>query len=134
MRRLITIFSIRCALCILPATGISYTSTAQEAGFNFINFSNKDGLSSTSVSTILKDKYGYMWFGTDDGLNRFDGTNFHVYRHKPADTNSIGSNNILALIEDKSGNLWVGTNNSLSLYDRKRDIFINCDFIKNGAV
>jgi ligand-binding sensor domain-containing protein len=54
---------------------------AQSDGFNFINFSSKDGLSANAVNVIVKDRYGYMWFGTDDGLNKFDGETFTAYRH-----------------------------------------------------
>ncbi|WP_217605812.1 hybrid sensor histidine kinase/response regulator transcription factor [Chitinophaga sp. GbtcB8] len=82
-------------------------------------------MSSNTVTAILKDRYGYMWFGTDDGLNKFDGTNFTVYRHKDGDTSSIGANSILAIHEDRSGNLWVGTANIVSLYNRRKNSFIN---------
>lgn len=107
---------------------------AQVPGYHFINFSNRDGLSSNSINTILKDKYGYMWFGTEDGLNKFDGSNFKVYRHNTADATSIGDNHVTTMYEDNSGNLWVGTDRSLSLYDRKRDAFINYDFFKDKVV
>nr|WP_262915858.1 hybrid sensor histidine kinase/response regulator transcription factor [Chitinophaga filiformis] len=90
-------------------------------------------MSSNTVTTILKDKYGYMWFGTDDGLNKFDGVRFSVYRHKQSDTMSIGANSILAMHEDRSGNLWVGTNATLSLYDRKKDGFINYRITLNNT-
>src|SRR5688500_12136808 len=107
---------------------------AQQTGFNFINFKNKDGLSSSSVKAILKDRYGYMWFGTDDGLNRFDGVNFTVYKHDALDSTSIGGNNISALYEDPSGNLWVGTNQSLSLYNRSNDKFSSYTFMGGCVV
>ncbi len=72
-----------------------------------------------------------MWFGTEDGLNKFDGSKFAVYRHVSGDTTSLQANEILYLHEDKSGNLWVGTGGGgLSLYDRQKDAFIN--FISNG--
>ncbi|SDG20151.1 hybrid sensor histidine kinase/response regulator transcription factor [Chitinophaga filiformis] len=103
----------------------SQVAFSQQSDLNFVNFSSENGLSSNTVTAILKDKYGYMWFGTDDGLNKFDGVNFSVYRHKQSDTMSIGANSILAMHEDRSGNLWVGTNTTLSLYNRKRDCFIN---------
>ncbi|MBS1562817.1 MAG: response regulator, partial [Bacteroidetes bacterium] len=71
-------------------------------------------------------RYGFMWFATDDGLNKFDGTGFTVYRHRPGDSTSLRVNEILALHEDREGNLWVGTSGgAVSLYDRKRDLFIN---------
>lgn len=67
-----------------------------------------------------------MWFGTDDGLNKYDGTNFTVYRYKPGDTTSLRTNEVLALHEDKSGNLWIGTSGGgLSQYDRKKDRFLH---------
>lgn len=107
---------------------------SQQSDLNFVNFSSENGLSSNTVTTILKDKYGYMWFGTDDGLNKFDGVNFSVYRHKQSDTMSIGANSILAMHEDRSGNLWVGTNATLSLYNRKKDCFINYRLTLNNTV
>ncbi len=111
---------------------LSLIATAQQEDINFTSLTTKDGLSSNAVNAILKDRYGLMWFGTEDGLNKFDGTNLTVYRHKPGDVTSLQANEILALHEDKKGNMWVGTSGgSLSLYDRKRDAFIN--FPGNGA-
>jgi len=116
-------------LLVLPF----HLAVSQQSDLNFVNFNNKDGLSSNTVTAILKDKYGYMWFGTDDGLNKFDGVNFTVYRHREGDTASIGANSILALHEDSSGNLWVGTNAALSLYNRDKDCFINYQFTSNNT-
>lgn len=99
---------------------------AQEQKINFTSLSTKDGLSSNIVTAILKDRYGLMWFATEDGLNKYDGTTFTVYRHNSADTTSLQSNIITSLHEDRSGNIWVGTNGgSLSLYDRQKDCFKN---------
>lgn len=114
--------SIQVLLC---AVGLIYRCAAQE-DINFTALTTKDGLSSNTVNAILKDRYGLLWFGTDDGLNKFDGTNFKVYRYKAGDPTALQANEILALHEDKAGNLWVGTSGgSLSLYDRKKDAFIN---------
>lgn len=97
---------------------------AQTQKVNFTSLKTKDGLSSNTVNVILKDRYGLMWFGTEDGLNKFDGTNFTVYKYKSEDPTGIQANDIRALYEDKSGNLWVGTSGgSLSLYDRKKNSF-----------
>lgn len=99
-------------------------AAAQDPEINFMNMGSRDGLSSNAVNAILKDRYGYMWFATDDGLNKFDGSHFTVYRHDPEDRGSISSNDILDLHEDGKGNLWIGTGAGLELYDRKRDNFV----------
>lgn len=117
-----------CCLVLLPRVAMS-----RQSDLNFVHFSSEDGLSSNTVAAILKDKYGYMWFGTDDGLNKFDGVNFSVYRHKESDTASIGANSILAMHEDRFGNLWIGTNATLSLYNRKKDCFINYQLTLNNT-
>lgn len=109
---------------------LPWLAIAQRSDLNFINYSSKDGMSSNIVNAVLKDKFGYMWFATEDGLNKFDGNTFTAYRHNAADTSSINANQILSLFEDPSGNLWIGTNNGLSLYDRKRDVFINFNLTK----
>jgi signal transduction histidine kinase/ligand-binding sensor domain-containing protein/DNA-binding response OmpR family regulator len=99
---------------------------AQSYPVNFTSLTSKDGLSSNIIHAIVKDRFGWMWFATEDGLNRFDGNRFTVYRHIANDTNSLRSNDITCLHEDKTGNLWVGTNGGfLSFYDRKRDAFVN---------
>lgn len=89
--------------------------------FNYLNI--KDGLSQSTVETIIKDKKGFMWFGTNDGLNRYDGYNFTTYRYDPTDTNSISDNYIYKICEDDSGLLWIATNNGLNMYDPVRNNF-----------
>jgi signal transduction histidine kinase/ligand-binding sensor domain-containing protein/DNA-binding response OmpR family regulator len=111
-------------LFCLPLFGLTFNVLAQSYDINFTSLSTKDGLSSNAVTAILKDKYGLMWFGTEDGLDKFDGRNFTVYRQKLGDPTSLQANEILALHEDKEGNLWIATSGgSLSLYDRKKDAF-----------
>lgn len=105
---------------------------AQQDGLNFINFSSRNGLSSNTTNAILKDRLGYMWFATEDGLNKFDGTAFRVYNHNELDSNSIGANQVQTIYEDPQGNLWIGTNRTLSLYDRQKDCFHNY-YITNGT-
>lgn len=96
---------------------------SQHGDLNFLNLSSKEGLSSNVVNVILKDHMGYMWFGTDDGLNKFDGQHFTIYRHKAGDRSSIASSDILDLHEDQVGNLWIGTRSGLVRYDREKDAF-----------
>jgi signal transduction histidine kinase/ligand-binding sensor domain-containing protein/DNA-binding response OmpR family regulator len=105
--------------------GLCCHALSQQDELNFVNFSSKNGLSSNSVLAIVKDRYGYMWFATEDGLNKFDGANFTVYTHNPRDTTTIGAGTISSLREDRNGNLWLGAGNTLSRYDREKDAFVN---------
>ena len=118
-----TVRNIILLLCIMQ---LAITAKTQPAHINFTSLTSRDGLLSNSVNAILKDRYGFMWFATDDGLNKFDGANFTVYRHISGDSTSLQANEILALHEDGLGNLWVGTSGgAVSLYDRKKDKFLH---------
>ncbi|MEX2336893.1 MAG: two-component regulator propeller domain-containing protein [Fulvivirga sp.] len=94
--------------------------------YYFRHYQAEDGLSHNSVTCMLQDKDGFLWIGTKDGLNRFDGYSFKVFRHDPADSTSIGGNFVQSLYED-AGYLWVGTNNGLYKYNPRSEDFI---FIK----
>jgi ligand-binding sensor domain-containing protein/two-component sensor histidine kinase len=73
------------------------------------HLSMEQGLSQSNVNCILQDSKGFLWIGTKDGLNRYDGYNFRVYQNSPSDSNSLSDNYITALAEDSSGNIWAGT-------------------------
>src|SRR3990172_3384294 len=77
--------------------------------FRFERISVEAGLSQSTVNTIIQDKEGFIWFGTEDGLNRYDGYNFLVYKHNPENRTSISNNFIWSLCEDSDGNIWIGT-------------------------
>lgn len=109
-------------------------SIGQQKEYNFINFSSKDGLASNTTNAILKDKYGFMWFGTENGLNKFDGQKITLYKHQENDSTNIGIGSVMGIVEDKNGNLWVGTNITLSMYNRSLDNFTNYDFSKYGWI
>lgn len=130
----IIITIVRNTILILSLVFLSQVTNAQRHEFNFINFSSNNGLSANTVNAMLKDGLGYMWFATEDGLNKFDGTSFTVYNHNVLDTGSIGTNQIQVIYEDPSGNLWVGTNRTLSLYDRKKDCFHNYNITNGTAI
>lgn len=87
-------------------------------------FERLDGLSHNTVLSILQDHQGYLWVGTTDGLNRYDGYEFVVYRHDPVDSTSLSNNIIKALVEDEEGTLWVGTDGGLNRLDRQAERFI----------
>ncbi len=77
------------------------------------------------VRCIIKDHKGYMWFGTVDGLIRYDGINTYFYEHIPDDSTSLSNSGINALVEDTKGNLWIGTSKGLNMYNRDNDSFIH---------
>ena len=83
----------------------------------FEHFTSENGLSENFVYTVYQDKKGFLWVGTHDGLNRYDGYGFKKFRHDPADSNSLPDNTIYSICEDKQGNIWMGTNAGLCKYD-----------------
>ncbi|MBI1769742.1 MAG: response regulator [Bacteroidetes bacterium] len=83
------------------------------------------GLSQSNVTCMLQDRHGFMWFGTRDGLNKYDGYKFTVYRSDEKNENSLSSNFIMDLVEDAKGNLWIGTyGGGLNLFNIKEGKFL----------
>src|SRR3972149_6747305 len=103
-------------LFFLLLTGSFKNTIAQELKFSHITADQ--GLSMGVVNCVLQDSRGFMWFGTQDGLNRFDGYDFMVYKNNPDDSLSISDNFILSVAEDSSGTLWVSTRNTPSILNR----------------
>jgi ligand-binding sensor domain-containing protein len=99
-----------------------YTSK-QDLYSKFDNYTTEDGLVSEDVKLILQDKQGYMWFGTSEGLSKFDGYEFTNYQNNPKDTSSISNNFITAIEEDINGDLWIGTKNGLNKLNRTHGTF-----------
>jgi len=96
---------------------------AQKKNFKFVPL--YEGLSQRTITCILQDKEGYMWFGTYNGLNKYDGTQMIVYENIENDTTSLSHNLIADIYEDSKENIWVGTEGAgLNLYDRNHDNFI----------
>jgi ligand-binding sensor domain-containing protein len=106
-------------LCFFPRA-----TDAQTQNIRFKHLTTNDGLSHSWVHSIIQDRYGFIWIGTDDGLNRYDGNNFHVYKKNIRDKYSISSSSIMSVFEDSRGDLWIGTRQGLNLYDRRNDRFI----------
>jgi signal transduction histidine kinase/ligand-binding sensor domain-containing protein/CheY-like chemotaxis protein len=118
------IFPITWLLFTLIFHGID-TLSGQPIEFKFEYLTPNEGLSQASVIQIIQDKRGFFWFGTRNGLNRYDGYTFTQYYSDPADTNSIPGDVILNLFIDHKDNLWIGTDNGFCMYDRNKDAFIN---------
>ncbi|MFH1194396.1 MAG: two-component regulator propeller domain-containing protein [bacterium] len=110
---------------------ILFTSTfvnlsAQQNNLRFQHISIEDGLSQSTVWSIVQDHRGFLWFATMDGLNKYDGYNFTVYRNDPADTNTISELNIREVFEDSGENLWVITlTGKIDRYDSYKDLFVH---------
>ena len=90
----------------------------------FEQISTAQGLSQVSVNAILQDSEGFIWFATQDGLNRYDGYEFKIYRQEPGNPNSLLNNWVHTLFEDNQGTLWVGTDGGLLMFNRQQDNFV----------
>lgn len=113
-------------ICFL-SLNIPYSTVALQENHNLISrlYSTEHGLSSTKVSCIVQDNRGFIWIGTEDGLNKFDGYRFTVYKRSSEQSGSLIGNHITALFTDKNDRLWIGTIQGLQYYDRKTDSFVS---------
>ncbi len=110
---------------VLFATPLTFGEKAPF--YIFHQLSIKDGLSEGTIRAITEDKRGYIWFGTEDGLNKYDGYKFTVYKSDPKDSFSITSNNIKCFFNDSQGRLWIGTRHGVNLYDYILDRFYSAN-------
>ncbi len=94
--------------------------------FRFDHLTIDDGLSHAVIHDIFQDKNGFLWFGTQDGLNKYDGYKFYVYKNDPHDSTSLKDNWIQVIEEDSAGNLWIGTSRSgVFIFDPYTEVFVN---------
>jgi len=108
-------------LSIIVSLAIS--AYCQNNSIWFDHISTENGLTNANVLTIHKDKIGYIWFGTKDGLTRYDGSNLVGYNHLPDDSTSISNGTIRAIEQGSDQTLWIATENGLNRYDYKKDRF-----------
>jgi len=99
-------------------------NTRAQNHIRFNHLTIEDGLSQSAVTCIFQDKNGFMWFGTQDGLNRYDGYNFKVFKNDPEDPSTLSDNFIFSIYEDDSGTIYIGTQSgNLHEYDPKNESF-----------
>ena len=111
------LFILTTLLLLLPA------NASQHSNFYFRSLGVEDGLSQNMVYAILQDRQGFMWFGTQNGLNRYDGNSFKVYKRNISDEKGLKSEAIFSLAEDTDGILWIGTDMGVFLYN---PVFDSC--------
>ncbi len=103
---------------------VFFTLTSfRSPNWRYEKIGNSDGLSNSAVTSVYFDSKGYIWFGTWDGLNRYDGTRIRVFKPDIFQKGSISNNIIRRILEDKSRNLWVVTENGLNLYNPEKELF-----------
>ncbi len=98
--------------------------SAQEDVF-FDHLDVPQGLSSSNVRSICQDQYGYLWIGTDDGLNRYDGYKFDVFKNDPSDSTSLADSRVERVVLDSDGDIWVSTQGGLSKWNWDKENFDN---------
>ncbi|RQW81692.1 MAG: hypothetical protein EHM79_19460, partial [Geobacter sp.] len=109
---------------ILLSILILCSSFSQTDEYIFRQLTDADGLSQSTIFAMIQDRDGYLWLGTIDGLNRYDGYEFRVYVNDASNASSISDNFISALYEDSDGFIWVGSvNGYLNRFDRKTEVF-----------
>jgi ligand-binding sensor domain-containing protein len=113
-RLLYTVFAV---LCLQPAF-------AQFPDL-FKTLTTRNGLSYNLINSLFQDREGYIWVGTFNGLNRYDGSRFVVFKYDRNDPRSIAHNNIAAICEDRNGDIWTGTANGVSRYNKLSNDFTN---------
>lgn len=90
----------------------------------------KQPISQARITDILEDQRGFMWFATNDGLNRYDGYEIKIFRHSDSDTNSISNSQVFKLLEDKDGFIWIVTAAGIDKFDPYQELFYHCRFTK----
>ena len=117
-------FSLFCLVIILSS--ISAFSSNQV--MRFVSITPETGLSNGNIVSILQDHEGYMWIGTAEGLNKYDGLKFEIFKNIHSDTTTLSGNYIFALLEDQQNDLWIGTDNGLCRYNREMNNFERIEF------
>lgn len=105
---------------LLPA----YLPMVGQSSYVFHHLKTENGLSNNNVKAILKDREGFLWIGTENGLNRYDGYSFKVYHAENRNNHSLSSSDIWTLQEDRLGNLWIWNGTTYNVYNRNKDNFI----------
>ncbi|MGE6219484.1 two-component regulator propeller domain-containing protein [Nubsella zeaxanthinifaciens] len=119
-------------LSILFLTCLNISASKAQKQLSFKRITINEGLSQNTVFCIAQDKTGFIWIGTEDGLNKYDGYEFTIYKHQNNDPKSLSHSQINALLEDKKGNFWVGTSDGLNLFNKHTETFSKIGYATSG--
>lgn len=119
------------ALVAAPTAGTSPAAPSHAVGArflhftadNFLHFTSENGLSQNTIRAILQDRTGFLWFATEEGLNRFDGYTFLVFKNQPGHSDSLPQDLVTMLYQDRAGQLWVGAVGNVSTFDPRTETF-----------
>ncbi|WP_157580511.1 hybrid sensor histidine kinase/response regulator [Segetibacter koreensis] len=123
-KRQVSIKKLAIAFFVLSLVFLSSKAFSQDNTLRFKHLNVTNGLSNNNVQAIIQDHEGFIWFGTSNGLNKYDGYNCKVYKHNSESSSGVISSEISRLYEDNQKNLWVGTLSGLCRYEKERDNFI----------
>lgn len=126
-------FRLKITILFFALVIVFFSSFAQAEKMSFKSLTTEMGLSHGDVVCFYQDHEGYIWIGTVDGLNKYDGATFTVYKYNHKDTTSLPNNCIICIYEDKKNNLWIGTatSNGLCRYNREKDNFERISYTDN---
>ncbi len=119
MQYLMRLYDILLFLLLL----VAHALFSQEQALKFYSLTTSDGLSSNEVNRVFKDCQGFLWIGTSNGLNKYDGRRFSVYKNNPANNLSISGNIINSIVEDAHSQLWITTDRGLNRFDPRTETF-----------
>jgi len=116
-------FSQSRIFCLFIFFSITQNGAAQNENLRFEHIEIEEGLANATVTSILQDRKGFLWVGTNEGLYKYDGYSFTEYRYDPFDPNSLSQNFIYTIFEDKAGTIWTSSIEGLCKFDRSTEKF-----------
>ncbi|MCE6988063.1 hybrid sensor histidine kinase/response regulator transcription factor [Dyadobacter sp. CY323] len=128
------IYNVKDLLITFCCLFLYLTCPGQDVPYYFKNYKVSNGLSGNATGDIIQDKKGFIWIASRNGLNRFDGNSFKIFRSKQGDSTSLGSNSVFSLYEDIHQKLWIGTHKGVYMYNPVLDQFSAFKLIRAGEV
>jgi len=123
-----------CRKLSLVFIALSLSLISQSKEYRFAHLTTANGISQSEVYTFLEDSNGFMWVGTVDGLNRYDGYSFKIFNTDKTIPHSLSNNTVRSLAEDKNERIWIGTDDGLNFYDQRKELIYKVKINKTDSV